>query len=120
MNTNQLHGKLEQVQGDAKIWLGSVSHNPKLKLEGKLDKTNGKLIEQKGNALAQYEKAKKTIENKLEEVQTKAQKNWDKLNKEDLNELNNSFEKFGDKIKEKYNHSQEVVDSQIREFMKQF
>ena len=119
MNTNQLKGKVEQLQGDAKIWLGQKTNNPKMEIEGKLDIANGKLIEQKGNAMEQYEKAKKIMESRTEEVQNKALLKWDKLKNEDVKEFDKSFEKFANKLKEKYNHTQEEANSQIREFMNQ-
>lgn len=120
MNKNQLKGKLEQVQGDAKIWLGKTTHNQKLQFEGVLDKTNGKLIEQTGDALKQYEKAKEAFENNTEEVQHKIQLKWDKLTQHDVKEIDKNFEKLGDKLTEKYNKTQEDVNAQIREFMNQF
>ncbi|MFD1292359.1 CsbD family protein [Lutibacter holmesii] len=120
MNTNQLKGKLNQVQGDSKIWLGKTTHNQKMEIEGNLDKASGKLLEQKGDALAQYEKAKKAFENKTEEVQKEMQLEWDKLTHHDVKKIDQDFEKFADKLKEKYNKTQEDVNAQIREFMGKF
>lgn len=120
MNSKQLQGKLEQVQGDAKIWLGKTTNNPKIELDGKMDKMKGELIEQSGDALAKYEKAKEAFETKKEEVQSEIKLKWDKFNNEDIKEIDQSFDKLASKLKEKYNHTQKEVNENIQEFMAKF
>lgn len=120
MNTNQLKGKVEKIQGDAKIWLDQKTNNRKMEIEDNIHVANGKLIKQKEKAMEQYEKAKNTMEKRTEEVRNKAQLKWDKLKNDDIREFDKSFEKFASKLKEKYNHTQEEANSQIREFMNQF
>ena len=117
MNENVLKEKLEQVQDETKVWLGKTLHNKMEDFESILDKATDKLLEQKGDALKQYETAKEIFESRTEEVHDKIQSQWDKFSSQDVKEIGESFEKFTTKLKEKYNYSQEDVNTQVREFM---
>lgn len=120
MNKNQFEGKLNQVTGDAKIWLGQITDNSKTEYSGTADKIKGNVQEDFGNAQAKFEKAKKAFETKTEEVNNDIQTKWDKFTNDDVKEINGSFETFASKIKDKYDHSQEEAHAQIREFMSKF
>lgn len=120
MNKNQFEGKLNQVTGDAKIWLGHLTNNSKTEYSGASDKLKGNIQEDLGNAQAKFENAKNAFETKTEEINRDIQAKWDKFTNEDVKEINGSFETFASKIKDKYNHTQDEANAQIREFMSKF
>lgn len=120
MNKNQFDGKLNQVKGDAKIFWAQLTNDPKLELEGNSDKIKGNIQEETGKAIAKYEKAKLAYETKTEEINNNIKAKWDKFTHEDVAEINGSFEAFANKIKDKYNKTQEEANAQVRDFMAKF
>ena len=120
MNKNQFEGKLNQVTGDAKIWLGHLTDNSKTAYSGTADKLKGNIKEDIGDDQAKFEKAKNAFETKTEEINNDIQTKWNKFTNEDVKEINGSFETFAAKIKDKYNKSQDEAHTQIREFMSKF
>lgn len=99
MNETELKEKLEQAKVEAKAWLGKTIDSQKEEVESILDKTAGKFIAQKADALKQYESAKEIFENRSEEVQSKIQLQWDKFSSQDVKEIGKSFEKLTLKLK---------------------
>lgn len=127
MNKSQLEGKLKQVKGDAKIWWGKTTHNLETELEGNKDKIHGNLLEQKGDLeekfdseMKKFEKAKHTFEKRTEEVNDSIKSKWEKFTHQDVADIDGSFENFSNKIKEKYNKTQEEANAEVREFMAKF
>lgn len=127
MNQDQLNGKLKKFKGDAKIWWGKTTGDDLLQLEGNKQKMAGYFQEQKGllkeqaeKEIAKFEAAQEAFENKTEEVKEEIQAKLDKFKNEDLAELNGSFEDFANKIKEKYNTTQEEADAKVKEILAKF
>lgn len=127
MNKEQLEGKMTQIKGDAKIWVGQLTNNQKMKFEGSTDKIKGGLQEQSGDFKAKFEEelkkfeaAKDAFETRTEEVNTDIKKKWDKLTHDDVESINGSFESFSNLIKEKYNKSKDEADKDVKEFMSKF
>lgn len=127
MNNYQLDGKLTQVKGDAKIWVGQLTNNQKMELDGNADKIKGSLQEKKGDLKAQineelkkYENAKKVFETRTKEVNQGIQKKWDKLTNDDINSIKGSFENFSATLKEKYNKTKNEADQDVKNFMAEF
>lgn len=127
MNNYQLDGKLTQVKGDAKIWVGQLTNNQKMELDGNADKIKGSLQEKKGDLKAQineelkkYENAKKVFETRTKEVNQGIQKKWDKLTNDDINRIKGSFENFSATLKEKYNKTKNEADQDVKNFMAEF
>ncbi|MGI9530080.1 CsbD family protein [Lutimonas sp.] len=127
MNNYQLDGKLTQVKGDAKIWVGQLTNNQKMELDGNADKIKGSLQEKKGDLKAQineelkkYENAKKVFETRTKEVNQGIQKKWNQLTNDDINRIKGSFENFSATIKEKYNKTKNEADQDVKNFMAEF
>ena len=62
MNSEQLDGKLTQIKGDAKIWVGELTNNQKMQLDGATDKIKGGLQEKNGDFKAQIQEEMKKFE----------------------------------------------------------
>lgn len=127
MNNEQLDGKLTQIKGDAKIWVGELTNNQKMQLDGATDKIKGGLQEKNGDIKAQiqgelkkFEAAKAVFETRTEEVNTDIKNKWNKLTHDDVQSINGSFESFSNLIKEKYNKTKNEADQDVKEFMSKF
>ncbi|MDN3641152.1 CsbD family protein [Lutimonas halocynthiae] len=127
MNNEQLDGKLTQIKGDAKIWVGELTNNQKMQLDGATDKIKGGIQEKNGDIKAQiqgelkkFEAAKAVFETRTEEVNTDIKNKWNKLTHDDVQSINGSFESFSNLIKEKYNKTKNEADQDVREFMSKF
>ncbi|OIQ30837.1 MAG: hypothetical protein BM564_01085 [Bacteroidetes bacterium MedPE-SWsnd-G2] len=127
MNNTQITGKVNQLKGNAKIWWGKATGDALIELDGNKDKMLGYLQEKKGmleadakKEMQKFESAKQALENKIEDVNSGIKAKWDKFTHEDISEINGSLEAFADKLKTKYNNTQEETEAQIKEFMSKF
>ena len=127
MNNEQLDGKLTQIKGDAKIWVGELTNNQKMQLDGATDKIKGGIQEKNGDIKAQiqgelkkFEAAKAVFETRTEEVNTDIKNKWNKLTHDDVQSINGSFESFSNLIKEKYDKTKNEADEDVKEFMSKF
>ena len=127
MNEDILKGKWNTLKGEAKIWWGHTSGDPLTELEGNKDKIAGWLQEKKGMTKEAAEKevkkltdAKNGMESKSEEVTKKIKAQFDKLSHNDIAEIDGNIEALANKVKEKYNHTQEEANKKIKDFMAQF
>ena len=127
MNEDILKGKWKTLKGEAKIWWGHTIGDPMMELDGNKDKIAGWLQEHKGMAKEEAENevkkliaVKKAMESKSEEVAKQIKKNFDKLSHEDIAEIDGNLEAWADKVKEKYNTTQEEANKKIKDFMSQF
>lgn len=127
MNEDILKGKWKTLKGEAKIWWGHTSGDPLTELEGNIDKISGWLQEQKGMTKEAAEKemkklidAKKAMESRSDEVTKKIKAQFDKLSHSDIANIDGNIDAWADKLKEKYNHSQEEANAKIKDFMTQF
>ena len=127
MNEDILKGKWKTLKGEAKIWWGHTTGDPMMELDGNKDKIAGWLQEHKGMAKEEAENevkkliaAKKAMESKSEEVAKQIKKDFDKLSHEDIAEIDGNLEAWADKVKEKYNTTQEEANKKIKDFMSQF
>lgn len=124
MNEDQIKGKLKQFKGDAKVWWGEATGNDLARFEGTKDKIKGYFQEQKGmmseeadKEIAKFEKAKEAFATRTDEINAKIQAKWDKFTNDDVQEMNESFDHFSEKIKEKYNTTKEEANAKVKEFM---
>lgn len=127
MNSEQLDGKLTQIKGDAKIWVGELTNNQKMQLDGATDKIKGGLQEKNGDFKAQvqeemkkFEAAKVVFETRTEEVNTDIKNKWNKLTHDDVQSIKGSFESFSNLIKEKYGKTKSEADQDVKDFMSKF
>lgn len=127
MNEDILKGKWKTLKGEAKIWWGHTTGDPMMELDGNKDKIAGWLQEHKGMAKEEAENevkkliaVKKAMESKSEEVVKQIKKDFDKLSHEDIAEIDGNLEAWADKVKEKYNTTQEEANKKIKDFMSQF
>ncbi len=127
MNEDILKGKWNQFKGDAKIWWGKTIGDSMAELEGNTDKITGWIQEKKGivkeqaeQELEEFARAKEAFSADMAAVGDKIRAEWDKFTQEDIAEIEDSFTAWADKIKEKYNESQEKANAQIKKFMSEF
>lgn len=127
MNEDILKGKWKTLKGEAKIWWGHQTGDPVTELEGHKDKLVGWLQENKGmtmeeaeKELKKLEKVKKSMEKQSDEVTKKIKARFDKLTHDDIAEVDGNIEAWAEKIKEKYNDTQEEANKKIKDFMSQF
>lgn len=127
MNEDILKGKWKTLKGEAKIWWGHKTGDPVTELEGHKDKIVGWLQENKGmtmeeaeKELKKLEKVKKSMEKQSEEVTKQIKARFDKLTHDDIAEVDGNIEAWAEKIKEKYNDTQEEANKKIKDFMSQF
>ena len=127
MNEDILKGKWKSLKGEAKIWWGHTTGDPLTELEGNKDKIAGWLQEHKGMTQEAVDKemnklaeAKNAMERKSEETMQKVKAQFDKLSHNDIADIDGDIEAWADKVKEKYNTSQEEANAKIKDFMSQF
>lgn len=127
MNNTQITGKLNQLKGNTKIWWGKTTGDRLVELDGNKDKMVGYLQEKKGmfeadakKEIAKFEAAKHALENRIEEVNSDIKTKWNKLTNDDLTDINGNLEALANKLKSKYNKTQEEAETQIKEFMSKF
>ncbi|OIQ31091.1 MAG: hypothetical protein BM564_01090 [Bacteroidetes bacterium MedPE-SWsnd-G2] len=70
--------------------------------------------------IAKFEAAKHALENRIEEVNSDIKTKWNKLTNDDLTDINGNLEALANKLKSKYNKTQEEAETQIKEFMSKF
>ena len=127
MNEDILKGKWKTLKGEAKIWWGQKSGDPLTELDGNKDKIVGWLLENKGMTTEKAEKemkklanVKKEMEARSEEVKKKLLAQFDRFSTDDLAEIDGNVEAWANKIKEKYNYTQEQANTKIINFIGQF
>ncbi|OIQ30836.1 MAG: hypothetical protein BM564_01080 [Bacteroidetes bacterium MedPE-SWsnd-G2] len=127
MNTENATEKLNQFKSDAKIWWDEHTSEAISKYEGNKEKISSYFQEQKGilkeqadKDVEKFEAAKAAFNTKLDDVNSEIKTKWDKFTHEDLAEINGKFDVFADKLKEKYNHTQEEANQKIKDFMSKF
>ena len=74
-------------------------------------------VDKEMNKLAE---AKNAMERKSEETMQKVKAQFDKLSHNDIADIDGDIDAWADKLKEKYNHSQEEANAKIKDFMTQF
>ena len=127
MTEDVLKGKWKSLKGEAKIWWGHNTGDPLTELEGNKDKISGWLQEHKGMTQVAVDKemdkladAKNAMERKSDETMQKVKAQFDKLTDYDIADIDGDVEAWADKVKEKYNASQEEANAKIKDFMSQF
>jgi uncharacterized protein YjbJ (UPF0337 family) len=104
MNAKQFEGKLNQVQGDAKMAIGKTFKNPDLELSGAKDKMKGLAQEGLGDAQEGISKASDKLENYSASVAEKAHELKDQINQESqhaLHELKTKSQEISEELKNK-------------------
>lgn len=127
MNEDILKGTWKTLEGEAKIWWGKKNDAPLTVLDGNKDKIAGWLqmnlgmtVEKAESEIKKLSFIKKEMEVRSEEVKKKLLAQFDKLSTNDLAEIDGNVEAWANKVKEKYNCSQEQAQSKIKNFIAQF
>ncbi len=127
MNEDILKGKWKKLKGENKIWWGHHTGDVLTELDGNKDKLLGWLQEKKGMNQADAEKAieklnatKKSMEDQSEEVLNKIKAHFDKLTYDEIAEIDGDVGAWTEKVKEKYQDSQEEAVKKIKDFINQF
>lgn len=127
MNTQNVTEKFNQFKSDAKIWWDDHTSQAIEKFEGNNEKISKYFQEQKGilkehadKDVEKFEAAKHAFATKTDAVNSDIKAKWDKFTHEDLADINGKFEVFADKLKEKYNHTQEEANQKVKDFMSKF